>query len=118
MSEGSQQVDKYISSFPKETQEKLNQIRKIIKDVAPDAEEYISYQIPAFKINGKYLVYFAGWKNHLSLYPIPAGDEKYREDIKEYTAGKGTLKFSLDKELPIEIIKKTTEFRIKENPSK
>lgn len=111
-------VDKYINSFPKETQVQLNIIRKIIKEVLPDAIEGISYQIPAFKINGRYLIYFAGWKNHISLYPIPKGDNKYQQEIKEYIAGKGTLKFPLDKDLPDKIIKGTVKFRVLENPGK
>lgn len=109
------EVSKYIASFPKETQTILNEIRATIKNMYPDAVEGISYKIPAYKINDKYLIYFAGWKNHISLYPIPKGTNEYQEQIKKYIAGKGTLKFSLNEKLPINIIKDTIKFRVTEN---
>lgn len=111
----SKNIDEYIKAFPTNTQKKLQQIRKIIITAAPNAEETISYQIPCFKINGKYLIYFAGWKNHVSLYPIPKGDENYQKIIKPYVAGKGTLKFKLDADLPLEVIGQSIKFRIQEN---
>ncbi len=109
-------IDDYINSFPENISDKLKIIKRTIKEIAPDAEEVISYKIACFKINGKYLIYFAGWKNHISMYPIPKGDKKFQKEIERFISGKGTLKFPIDRELPTELIKKVAEFRIEENP--
>lgn len=107
---GSDLVDKYINSFPHSTQEILHKIRQTIKSEAPNGTEAISYQIPVVKLNGKNLIYFAAWKNHVSIYPVPEGPSSYLKEIEKYRKGKGTLQFSFDKALPIEIIKSTTKF--------
>ena len=108
-------VDEYIASFPEGTQKVLEEIRRTIKSVAPDAKEKISYQIAAFELNGKNLIYFAGWKNHVSVYPIPTGDEAFKEEIAGYVDGKGTLKFPLDKPLPIKLIRKIVKYKVADN---
>lgn len=90
-------VDEYIKAFPRDVQTILEKIRLTIQKMAPDAVETISYQMPTFKLNGKYLVYFAGWKNHVSIYPIPTGTPAFQKEISPYIAGKGTIKFPLDK---------------------
>ena len=107
-------VNEYISTFPDEVKVVLEKVRKIIRKEAPEAEEAISYQIPTFKQNGKYLIYFAGWKNHISLYPIPNAVGGFKKKITPYIAGKGTLRFPLDKPIPYELIKEIVEFKIKE----
>ncbi|HKZ66036.1 MAG TPA: DUF1801 domain-containing protein, partial [Chitinophagaceae bacterium] len=86
-----------------------------IKNTVPDAEETISYAIPAFNLNKTYLVYFAGYKNHISLYPAPTGNETFEKEIAAYKSGKGTLQFPLDKPLPLSLITKIVKYRLKEN---
>lgn len=99
-------VDEYIKLFPKEVQDMLQAIRQILRRELPESTEVISYGIPCFKVDGKYVVYFAGWKNHISLYPIPKGDAAFQKEIAPYKAGRGTLRFSLDKPIPEGLIKK------------
>lgn len=107
-------VDEYIASFPQEQQTKLQELRTIIKDLIPEAEEVISYKMPTYNLNGKYIVYFAGWKNHISLYPFSAEMEKEIQGTSEYdTSGKGTIQFPNDKPLPIEIIRNIVSFLLK-----
>jgi uncharacterized protein YdhG (YjbR/CyaY superfamily) len=102
-------IDDYIRAFPEDVQVVLRAIRTTIKDAAPEASEAISYQIPTFKVGGKYLVYFAGYKNHVSVYPIPAVDEELERAIEPYQTGKGTLRFPLSKPVPYELIRRVTE---------
>jgi uncharacterized protein YdhG (YjbR/CyaY superfamily) len=91
-------------------------VRATIKKVAPEAEETISYAIPTFKLNGRYLVYFAGCKNHIGLYPVPTAEKTFEKDLSSYkTSGKGAIQFPLDKPLPLKLISKIVKFRIKEN---
>lgn len=104
-------IDEYINSFPEgEVKDKLVEMRAIIAKAAPEAEEAISYAIPTFKLNGKYVGYFAGFKDHVSFYPIPRDDKKLITEMKPYTAGKGTLHFALDKPLPKELITKIVNY--------
>jgi len=111
-------IDEYIAGFPKETQKILKQVRAIIKNTARNAEETISYAIPAFTLNKTYLVYFAGYKNHVSLYPAPTGNGAFEKEISDYKSGKGTVQFPLDKQLPVNLITKIVKFRMKENIKK
>jgi len=108
-------VDEYISSFPDDVQKILEEIRGIIKDTVPGAKEKISYQIAAFELNGRNLIHFAGWKKHISLYPIPAGNEAFEKQVASYVDGKGTIKFPLDKPIPMKLISKIIKLRIAEN---
>ena len=110
-------IDKYISTFPKDVQKKLESIRQTIKKSAPGAEETISYQIPAFKLNGT-LIYFAGFKNHVSIYPAPRGNAEFKKELSEYKGGKGTVQFPLDKPIPLSLIRRIVKYRIKENFNK
>ncbi|HLA08938.1 MAG TPA: DUF1801 domain-containing protein [Anaerolineales bacterium] len=105
-------VDEYVASLPKPTQKLLKQVRATIKAAAPGAREKINYQIGAFELNGKNLIHFAGWKNHVSLYPIPSGSDAFNKEASKYAAGKGTLKFPLDKPLPLKFITKVVKYRI------
>ena len=107
-------VDDYIESFPVATQEVLKKVRETIKKVAPDSvTETISYEIPTFKLNGKYLVYFAGWKEHIAIYPIPPGDDKFQKAIAPYRSGKGTLKFPLSQPIPYGLIEQVVQAHLK-----
>ena len=99
-------VDEYIASFPPEVQRTLEEVRAAIRAVVPGTEERISYGIPTFALNGRYVVYFSGWKRHVSVYPIPDADPELARAIKPFMAGKGTLKFALDKPIPIELIQR------------
>ena len=110
-----QSIDQYIQTFPDDTQKILQKIRQTIHAAAPDAEQTISYSIPTFKMNGHYLVYFAGWKKHISVYPIPPkGDEDFQKEIAPFRTGKGTLQFPLDKPIPYDLIAKITRLHLEE----
>ncbi len=113
-----QSVDEYISLQPKKVQVLLVKLRGVIKKLLPDATEIISYQIPAFKVDGRYVIYFAGWKKHVSLYPIPRGTAAFRKAINPFVKGKGTISFSLDKPLPMAIIKDMVKYCLLESTRK
>lgn len=112
-----QNVDRYISEFPKETQRLLEQVRATIRKAAPNAEETISYQMPAYKLNGM-LVYFAGYKNHIGLYPGAGGIAAFKNDISVYKNAKGSVQFPLDQKMPLHLISKIVKFRLKQNLAK
>jgi len=97
-------VDDYIAEFPADVQEVLQQVRQTILAAVPNAGEKISYQIPTITMNDKALLYFSGWKHHISVYPLPAGDEALTAALAPYRSGKGTLKFPLDKPIPYDVI--------------
>ena len=100
-------VDEYIASFPTQVQGVLQEIRGGCHAAVPASGEMISYGIPTITLDGKYVVYFAGWAHHVSVYPVPAGDQAYQAEIAPYRSAKGTLKFPLGKPLPYELIQKT-----------
>jgi uncharacterized protein YdhG (YjbR/CyaY superfamily) len=109
----SQTIDEYISAFPKEIAEKLEQIRQLIREVAPDAEETISYDMPTFNLNGSYLIYFGGWKKHIALYPVSVQlAETLKEELSGYKGTKGSVHFPLDKPLPLDLIRKIVVLRL------
>jgi uncharacterized protein YdhG (YjbR/CyaY superfamily) len=99
-------VDEYIASFPPYVQRTLTEVRATIRKATPGTEERISYGIPTFTLDGRYVVYFSGWKRHISVYPIPdvEADAELARQIAPYQAGKGTLKFPLDEPMPLELI--------------
>ena len=107
-------IDEYIATFPKDIQKILIKVRRTIKAAAPNAGEKISYGIPTFTLDGKYLIYFAGWKHHISIYPIPVGDDAFNQEIAPYAAGKGTLKFPIDKPIPLKLITKIVKLKVAE----
>ena len=111
-------IDDYISAFSVETQKYLNEMRELIRKLAPDSVESISYAIPTFSLNGKYLVYFAGFKNHIGLYPTPVGIEAFKEELLNYKKGKGSVQFPLNKPLPIALITKIVKYQIEQNEIK
>ena|SRR6266496_2088858 len=108
-------IDQYIAGLPLGTQKMLQQIRSTVKKTAPGAEEVISYSIPALKYNQRILVYFAGWSDHVSIYPVPKANQVLQKEISKYQTGKGTLQFPLDKPLPAKFISKIVKLRVKEN---
>jgi uncharacterized protein YdhG (YjbR/CyaY superfamily) len=105
-------VDEYIVQFPPETQQALKQVRQVIITTCPEAAEYISYAMPAYKLNGNPLVYFAGYKNHVGFYATPTGHEAFKEALSRYKQGKGSVQFPLTEPMPLELIKKIVLFRI------
>ena len=108
-------VDEYLSLFSKEQRDALEKIRKIIKAVAPKAEEVISYGMPGYKQNGM-LVYFGGFKDHCSFFPASyAVIKQFADDLKNYKTSKGTVQFPLNKAIPSTVIKKMVLARVKEN---
>lgn len=108
-------IDDYINTFPEDVQGILEKIRQIIREESPDAVETISYGMPSFNLNGRYLVYFAGWKTHISLYPVSSDDETFQKELSPFLSGKGTAKFSLKNPIPYDLIKKIVRYRIKES---
>ncbi len=110
-----QSIDEYIAACPPESQAYLQQIRKLIHTLVPDAKEKISYQMAAFERNGKNLIHFAGWKKHVSLYPVPAGSEAFERQIAKYAGGKGTVKFPLDEPLPLKLIERVVRLHLAVN---
>jgi len=107
-------VDEYISYFPDDIQKILSRVRKIIRSQAPDVEESIAYKMPAYKIFGKTLIYFAGFKNHIGLYATPSGHIAFADELAGYKHGKGSVQFPLDEPIPYDLIKKIVEFRVEE----
>ncbi len=109
-----QSINDYISKFPPEIQEKLNHLRKVIKESAPGAEEKISYQMPTFALHGN-LVHFAAYDHHIGFYPAPSGIDEFKQELSGYKWAKGSVQFPLDKPLPYELISKIVKFRVAEN---
>ena len=110
-----QSIDEYIAACPPDSQAYLQEIRELIRILAPDAKERISYQIAAFERNGKNIIHFAGWKKHVSLYPVPAGSEAFERQIAKYVDGKGTVKFPLAEPLPLKLIEKVIKLHVEVN---
>ena len=110
--------EEYILQFPEETKDILNQLRSLIKTAAPDAEESISYGMPAFKTFKKPLVYFAGYEKHIGLYATPSGHSEFKKELSKYKQGKGSVQFPLNQPMPYDLIKRIVEFRVKENEQK
>lgn len=111
-------VDAYIKTYPAEVQEILKQLRIIIKKIAPEAAESISYNMPAYKTCGKPLVYFAAFKNHIGFYATPTGHSEYAYELSKYKQGKGSVQFLINQPIPYDFIRRIVEFRLKENLSK
>ena len=111
------EIDTYISSFPLITQKRLSEIRLLIKQAAPAAEEIISYQMPAYKLHGM-LVYFAGYKNHIGFYPTASGIKQFQLEIVAYKHSKGAVQFPIKEPIPADLVARIVAFRIKENELK
>lgn len=111
-------VDQYIESFPKDIQILLKKFREVVINNAPNAIESISYGMPAYKLNGKPLVYFAAYKNHIGFYATPTGHEKFAGELSVYKQGKGSVQFPINQPIPYELIKRIVAFRVTENNQK
>ena len=110
-------VDEYIAGFPKEIQQILEQVRTVIKEIVPQANEVISYGMPAYKLNGM-LVWFAAHTNHIGFYPRVSGIEAFKKELSGFKHAKGSVQFPFHKPLPIELIKSMVKFRLAENLQK
>ncbi len=108
-------VDDYIKSFPVNIRELLNQMRKTIRKAAPEAEEVIAYGMPAYKLNKRPLVYFAGFKNHIGFYATPTGHSEFVKELSKYKQGRGSVQFPIDEPLPLDLVARITKFRVREN---
>ncbi len=107
-------IDDYIARFPPNVRQALEQMRATIRQAAPGAEEAISYGMPAFRLHGT-LVYFAAHKRHLGFYPTPSAIEAFREELSPYKGAKGSVQFPFDRPLPLELVRRIVEFRVREN---
>ena len=110
-------LDEYIAMQSEKNALILEKIRQMIKTIAPKAEETISYGIPTFKLYGN-LIHFAAYKKHIGFYPGASGVENFISELSKYNTLKGTIQFQLEEEIPFDLIKKITEFRVKENTEK
>lgn len=110
-------IDAYIAQFPPDVQAILQRVRETIRSAAPDAEEVISYQMPAFRQHG-ILVYFAAWKRHIGLYPPISGDAALEKAVAKYAGPKGNLQFPLDKPIPYALIKRIAKLRVRQDQEK
>ena len=110
----SNSIDGYIANFPEEVQRKLRGLRAAIKAAAPGAEEKISYLMPAFALKGN-LVYFAAYKKHIGFYPTSGGIERFKDELSAYEVSRGTVRFPVDKPLPLKLIARIVKFRVAEN---
>lgn len=107
-------IDEYVAQFSPEIQEKLQSLRKVIKDTAPDAGEKVSWQMPTFTLNGN-LVHFAAHKSHIGFYPGPSGIEVFKERLSDFKFSKGAVQFPYSKPLPFDLIREIVAFRVSEN---
>jgi uncharacterized protein YdhG (YjbR/CyaY superfamily) len=110
-------IDGYVSRFPADVQAVLRDVREAIRRAAPDAEETISYQMPAFRQHG-ILVYFAAWAKHIGLYPPISGDKGIEKAIARYAGPKGNLQFPLDEPMPLALIERIVKLRVKQDTEK
>ena len=113
------EVDKYIAGFPRDVQQILKKIRATIWKAAPKAEESISYGIPTYKLNGRPLIYFAGHKSHVGLYPMAGAiRQKFKKELSGYEGGKGTIRLPLDEPIPYALIGRLVKFRASASPDR
>jgi uncharacterized protein YdhG (YjbR/CyaY superfamily) len=110
-------VDQYINDFPENVQKILIELRETVRKAAPDATEYISYGMPAYKQNG-ILIYFAAFKKHIGFYATPDGHAEFKVALSIYKTGKGSVQFPIQEPMPLELITKMVKFRVAQNLSK
>lgn len=111
-------IASYFAKFPEASQSRMQQIRTLILEKAPEAQESISYGMPAYKTNGKPLIYYAAFKNHIGLYATPSGHTHFAAALSSYKQGKGSVQFPNEQPLPLELIAEIIAFRVEENASK
>ena len=111
-------IDDYMAPFPEEVRGRLQLIRMKVREMAPEAREAISYGIPTFKLNNTYLVYFGGWKDYISMYPLPEGNPEFDEAVEPYKAAKSTVRFPHKEPLPLPLIETIVRMSLAENAAR
>ena len=111
-------VDEYIASFPRNVRGILEELRKVISESAPEAEETMSYGIPTFDLNGRHLVHFAAYKDHVGFYPTSSGIKAFKKELSAFKTSRGTVQFPIDKPIPFDLVKKIVKFRADENEAR
>lgn len=109
-------IDEYVARFPEDVRRRLEQMRRAIREAAPEAKEGISYAIPTFHLNGN-LVWFAAFKSHIGFYPRPSGIAAFKKELARYKQAKGSVQFPYDEPLPLALVSRIVKFRVKENLS-
>ena len=107
-------VDEYLAPFPPEAQEIMQRIRETIHRAVPQAEEKIGYGIPCFHLHGRAVIYFAGYRRHIGIYPAPRGTAAFRKELAAYEGGKGTAQLPLEKRIPYGLVTRIVKYRLKE----
>ena len=105
----------YIAGFPNDVQTMLQQVRGTIREAAPEAEEKIKYAMPTFTLNGSNLVHFSGFINHIGFYSVPAGTHAFTKELSVYKQGTGSIQFPLDQPMPLKLIKKIVQIRVRQS---
>jgi uncharacterized protein YdhG (YjbR/CyaY superfamily) len=103
-------IDEYIAAFPADVQQRLEAVRQTIHEMVADATETVSYQIPTFKLDGRYLIYFAGYKHHLGVYPVPTGTDEFESVVGPYRASKATIRFAHREPFPLDVLRQIVVF--------
>lgn len=111
-------VDDYIASYPEETRAQLAQVRQAIHRTVPEAHEKISYGMATFTMDGRPLVYFAGWKNHIGLYPVPTGDATFEAAIGPFRRAKDTVRFPISRPVPLDLVTQITELCLRRHAAR
>ena len=111
-------IDQYLAGFPDDVRAILEQVRSVIRQEAPEAQETIKYAIPTFMLKGKNLVHFAAFKNHIGFYATPSGHEAFKAELSAYKQGKGSVQFPLDEPMPLDLIRRIARFRVAETLQK
>jgi uncharacterized protein YdhG (YjbR/CyaY superfamily) len=111
-------IDEYIATFPRNVRDILEELRRIIRESAPKSEETISYGIPTFDLNGKHLVHFAAYKNHIGFYPTSSGITRFKKELSSYELSRGTARFPINEPIPFDLIRKIVKYRVKETLDK
>jgi len=111
-------MDEYIAKFPRNVRDVLEELRQVIRESAPKAEETMSYGIPTFDLSGRHLVHFAAYKSHVGFYPTSSGIKAFKKELSPFKTSTGAVQFPLDKPIPFDLVKKIVKFRVKENESK
>jgi uncharacterized protein YdhG (YjbR/CyaY superfamily) len=107
-------IDEYIATFPRNVRDILEELQRIIRESAPESEETISYGIPTFDLNGKHLVHFAAYKNHIGFYPTSSGITRFKKELSRYELSRGTVRFPINEPIPFDLISKIVKYRVKE----
>jgi len=107
-------IDEYIAEFPENVRDILEELRRVIRQAAPQAQEAMRYGIPTFRLNGN-LVHFAAFKNHIGFYPTPSAIEDFKEELSSYRQAKGSVQFPINKPIPYDLVRKIVKYRVKES---